>query len=70
MAKGLLEGSKMNPLKIPAAILGAILGVCVLIMDSSLFKLFVELMVYLLGFFAFLFFTWLMVTGGLGWNFN
>ena len=46
------------------------LGILVTILDSEAFRMLMELLIYLLGFFAFLLFTWLMVTGGLGWTFT
>ncbi len=50
-------------------VIGLCLGVALFIADSAIFKLFVELLVYLLGFFLFLLFTWLMVTQGTVWSF-
>ncbi len=47
-------------------VIGLCLGVALFIADSAIFKLFVELLVYLLGFFLF---TWLMVTQGTVWSF-
>jgi len=56
--------------KLPKRILILTIGILITILDSEAFRLFAELLVYLLGFFAFLLFTWLMVTGGLGWAFT
>lgn len=50
-------------------VIGLCLGITLFITDSAIFKLFVELLVYLLGFFLFLLFTWLMVTQGTVWSF-
>lgn len=56
--------------KLPKRILILTIGILITILDSEAFRLLVELLVYLLGFFAFLLFTWLMVTGGIGWAFT
>jgi hypothetical protein len=50
-------------------VIGLCLGAALFITDSAIFKLFVELLIYLLGFFLFLLFTWLMVTQGTVWSF-